>query len=80
MGTPADTAIVEAAREAAESVIYGRIDRSDIRDLDVTISYEEEILEVDIYIDAPDTTVDIQQVADDAALAAQAAVDELHGE
>lgn len=74
---PSDTDVVQAAAEAAEGVVFSRLDRSDVEDLDVTVSFEDRILEVDIYVNAPDALADIEQVAEDATLAARAAVDEL---
>jgi hypothetical protein len=72
-----DAAVVETAATGAEDVIFSRFDRSEIDDYDVTVSFENEILEVDVYVNAPDGTADEARVADDAALAAQAAVDDL---
>lgn len=71
---PTDEAVVSAAAEAAESVVFSRYARSAVDDLDVTIRFEEGTLEVDVYLDAPG---DDEQVADDAALAALAAADDL---
>lgn len=75
--TPTDATVVETAAAAAESVVFSRIDEGEIDDLDVTVSFEEDVLEVDVYVHAPDASADEQQVADDAALAAQSAVDDL---
>lgn len=69
-----DEAVVEAAVSAAEDVILSRYSRSEIRDLDLSISFEEGHLDIDIYLDAPG---DARRVADDAALAARAAVDDI---
>jgi len=74
---PTDATVVEAAAEAAEGLVFSRIDAGDVEDLDVTVSFEEGILEVDVYLHAPASLADTQQVADDAALAARAAVDDL---
>lgn len=74
---PSDSEVVRTAAEAAERVIFSRIDRADIDDVDVTVSFEDRRLEVDVYLHAPDAVVDTQQVADDAALAARVAVDDL---
>lgn len=71
---PSDEEVVEAAVEAAEEVILSRYSRTEIRDIDVTVSFEDGRLSVDIYLDAPG---DADRVADDAALAARAAVDDL---
>lgn len=77
---PSDAAVVETAAEAAESVVFSRFDDGEIEDLDVSIAFEDGILEVDVYVNAPDGGADEQQVADDAALAAQSAVDDLFEE
>lgn len=74
---PSDTAVVQAAAEAAEGVVFSRLDRAEIEDLDVTVTFEDRTLEVDVYINAPDALADVDQIADDATLAARAAVDEL---
>lgn len=74
---PPDTVVVETAAEAAEDLIFSRIAREQVTDLDVTIRYEEGILEVDVYLEAPEAEASASEVADDAALAARAAVDEL---
>ncbi|WP_336326999.1 DUF3194 domain-containing protein [Halovenus sp. HT40] len=74
---PDDEEIVQTAARAAEDVIFARYARSDVRDFDVTVSFEDERLEVDIYLDADDSQEDPEQVADDAMLAARNAVDEL---
>jgi hypothetical protein len=71
-----DEDIVTAAVDAAESVVFSRYSRSEIRDLDVTVRYESGNLEVDVYLNVPDDA-DSERVADDAALAARSAVDDL---
>jgi hypothetical protein len=72
---PDDDEVVRVASEAATEVIFSRYSRSDVRDLDVTVQFENDQLAVDIYLDVADD--DPQRVVDDAALAAQAAVDDL---
>jgi hypothetical protein len=72
-----DSEVVQAAANAAEKVIFSRCDRSAVTDFDVTVTFEDEVLEVDVYLNADDETIDERQVADDAALAARSAVDEL---
>ncbi|QGN06172.1 DUF3194 domain-containing protein [Halorhabdus sp. CBA1104] len=69
--------VVETAAEAAETVVFSRLDRSHIEDVDITVSFEDGRLEVDVYLDAPDGQADPETVVDDAALAARGAVDEL---
>jgi len=59
--------------EAAESVVFSRLDRTAVTDLDISVSFDG-TLDVDVYIEA---SGDTEQVAEDAALAARAAADEL---
>lgn len=76
--SPSDEEIVRTASDAAEGVVFSRYAKSDVRDLDVTARFEDGVLSVDVYLDAPaDGGTDPEQVADDAALAARGAVDEL---
>ncbi|MFC6756195.1 MULTISPECIES: DUF3194 domain-containing protein [Haloarcula] len=74
---PTDDEVVETAADAAENVIFARLSVSDIDDYDVTVTFEEQMLDVDVYVKAPDASADEERVADDAALAARGAVDEL---
>ena len=74
---PTDAEIVEAASAAAERTVFARYNKSTVRDLDVTVSYENGELAVDVYLNAEDSADDPQRVANDAALAARGAVDEL---
>ncbi len=74
---PDDEEVVQAAAKAAEDVIFARYSRSDVRDFDVTVSFEDQQLEIDVYLDADDSQQDPEVVADDAVLAARNAVDEL---
>ena len=74
---PTDEAVVETAAEAAEGLVFARLKTSDVDDLDITVTFEDGVLEVDVYLDASDAEADLEQVADDAALAAQGAVDDL---
>ncbi|MBO4247029.1 MULTISPECIES: DUF3194 domain-containing protein [Halomicrobium] len=74
---PTDETVVETAATAAEDVVFSRYDTGTVEDLDVTVSFEDGVLDVDVYVNAPDGRHDEAQVADDAALAAQAAVDDL---
>lgn len=74
---PTDEEVVQTAAEAAKGVIFSRYKNSEVTDLDVTIRFEDDVLEVDVYLNAPEGTEDPDQVAQDAALAARAAVDEL---
>jgi len=74
---PDDDEVVRAAAEAAETVVFSRYSNADVRDLDITVSFEDGRLEVDVYIDAPEGDRNPKRVADDAALAARGAVDSL---
>jgi hypothetical protein len=73
---PTDEEVVRTAAEAAEGLIFDRYRQSTVRDVDVTVTFEEGILEVDVYLNAPDDEK-AERVADEAARAAQAAVDDL---
>jgi len=75
-----DDDVVEAAADAAEDVIFARLSVSEIEDYDVTVTFEQQVLDVDVYVEAPDASVDEERVAEDAALAARGAVDDLFGE
>lgn len=77
---PTDDEVVETAADAAEDVIFARLSVGEIEDYDVTVDFEEQVLDVDVYVNAPDATADEERVADDAALAARGAVDELFSE
>jgi hypothetical protein len=74
---PDESELVETAATAAEDVVFSRYSRSDVRDLDVTVTFEEGRLEVDVDLDAPDQPHDPEQVAEDAVLAARTAADDL---
>ncbi|MFW6003766.1 MAG: DUF3194 domain-containing protein [Halanaeroarchaeum sp.] len=77
---PSDETVVETAAEAAQGFVFSRLRRSDVDDIDVTVTFEDGVLTVDVYLLAPDVEEDVERVADDAALAARAAVDELFSE
>jgi hypothetical protein len=77
MPTPTDEEVVEAASDAAEGLVLSRYKQSAIRDLDVSVTFEDGVLDVDVYVNAPEDAGDAEQVAEDAALAARAAVDDL---
>ncbi len=74
---PTDDEVVETAADAAEDVVFSRVDVGELDDFDVTVTFEDGVLDVDVYVNAPDAGVDETRVADDAALAARAAVDAL---
>lgn len=77
---PSDEEVVTTAADAAETVIFARYKQSAVRDFDVTVTFEDGILDVDVYLNAPADETDPESVADDAALAARRAVDELFAE
>lgn len=74
---PDDETVVQTAAEAAEGVVFAHYRQSDVRDLDVTVTFEAGVLDVDIYLNAPDDEADPEVVADEAARTARDAVDEL---
>jgi hypothetical protein len=74
---PTDEAVVRTAAEAAEGVIFERYSQSAVTDFDVTVTFEDGVLDVDVYLNAPEEADDAQRVADEAARAARDAVDEL---
>jgi len=76
-GDPTDEEVVQAAAEAAEGVIFDRYKQSNVRDFDVTVTFEDGVLDVDVYVNAPDDAEDPQRVAEAAVAAAEDAVDEL---
>ncbi len=69
--------VVETAADAAKNVILSRLSVSDVEDYDVTVTFEDRVLDVDVYVKAPDASADENRIADDAALAARGAVDDL---
>jgi hypothetical protein len=79
---PTDEAVVRTAAEAAEGVIFARYKQSDVDDFDVTVTFEAGVLDVDVYLNAPETDdgTDAETVADEAARTARDAVDDLFGE
>lgn len=76
MGEPTDEEVVNAAAEAAEGVIFSNYSQSDVRDFDVTVKFEDGVLEVDVYLNAPDDP-DPDVIAQKAVDSAESAVDEL---
>ena len=77
MADPTDEEVVQAAAETAEGVIFDRYKQSRVRDFDVTVSFEAGVLDVDVYVNAPEDAENADTVADEAARAARDAVDEL---
>ena len=76
---PADEEVVRTAAEAAEGVVFAHYDQSAVTDLDVTVTFEEGVLDVDVYLNAPEDP-DPDAVAREAAETAGEAVDELFAE
>jgi len=74
---PTDDEVVETAATAAEDVVFSRVTVGELEDVDVTVTFEDGILDVDVYVNAPESSADERRVADDAALAARGAVDGL---
>jgi hypothetical protein len=75
---PTDAEVVETASAAAEGVVLEHYKQSELTDLDITVTFEEGVLEVDVYINPPeDADPDADAVADEAARTARDAVDEL---
>jgi hypothetical protein len=74
---PSSETVVQTAAEAAEGVIFERYKQSNVRDFDVTVTFEDGILDVDVYVNAPNDAEDADDVVEAAAQAAQDAVDEL---
>lgn len=77
---PTDEEVVETAAGAAEGYVLSKLRSSDVEDLDITVSFEEGVLEVDVYLKAPEVDADVERIADDAALVAGQAVDDLFAE
>jgi hypothetical protein len=75
---PTEDEVVTTASEAAEGTIFSRYRRSAVRDLDITVAFEDGILDVDIYLNPPDDgEPDPEAVVEDAIAAAESAVDDL---
>ncbi len=77
--SPSDEEVVRTAAAAAEGVVFEHYDQSAVTDLDVTVTFEDGVLDVDVYLNAPDDP-DPETVAEAATEAAGDAVDELFGE
>jgi hypothetical protein len=75
---PSDEEVVRTAAEAAEGVVFANYDQSAVTDLDVTVTFDDDVLDVDVYLNAPDDP-DPDAVAREAAETAGEAVDELFG-
>ena len=75
---PDDETVVTTAAEAAERFILSQFANSAITDLDITVTFEDGVLDLDIYLNTvDDAEADPEEVADAAVDAAEDAVDEL---
>ena len=75
---PSDEEVVRTAAEAAEGIVFNHYDQSAVTDLDVTVTFEEGVLDVDVYLNAPDDAdPDPEAVAQEAVETAGEAVDDL---
>ncbi|SEH37712.1 MULTISPECIES: DUF3194 domain-containing protein [Halopenitus] len=74
---PTDDEVVRTAARAAEGVVFAQYRQSDVEDLDVTVTFEDDVLDVDVYLNAPDDEADPEAVAEEAVAAAADAVDDL---
>ena len=77
---PTDRTVIDTASDAAEGVVLSEYRQSEIRDMDVTVRFSDGELEVDVYLNAPESASDGQAVVEAALEAAEAAVDELFAE
>jgi Ni,Fe-hydrogenase III small subunit len=77
-GDPDPDEVVETAAEAAEGAVFESYRKSEVRDLDVTVGFEDGRLSVDVYLNpAEGTAPDPDEVVEEAVAAAEAAVDDL---
>ena len=75
---PDEETVVTTAAEAAEGFILSRFANSAITDLDVTVTFEDRVLDLDIYLNTvDDAAADPDAVATEAINAAEDAVDDL---
>jgi Protein of unknown function (DUF3194). len=75
---PDEETVVTTAAAAAEGFILSRFANSAITDLDITVTFEDSVLDLDIYLNtADDAAADPDTVANEAIAAAEDAVDEL---
>ncbi|MEZ3116511.1 DUF3194 domain-containing protein [Halobaculum sp. MBLA0147] len=77
---PTDEEVVQTASAAAEGLILDRYRQSELRDFDVTVTFEDGVLDVDVYVNPPEDDHAAETVADEAARAARDAVDDLFAE
>ena len=77
-GSPDPDEVVETAAAAAEGAVFAHYRTSDVRDLDVTVGFEDGRLSVDVYLNPADgTDPDADAVVEEAVAAAEDAVDDL---
>ena len=73
-------AVVEAASTAAADFIFSHYSRTDVEDLDISVTFEDEELLIDIVLDTGAETEaerrQERQIADDATIVAVDAVDQ----
>ena len=75
---PTDETVVQTAAEAADGLVFARFANSAVKDLDITVGFEDGILDVDVYLNTTDDAeADPDAVAQEAVEAAEDAVDEL---
>ena len=75
---PDEETVVTTAAEAAEGFILSRFANSAITDLDITVTFEDGVLDLDVYLNtADDADADPDTVANEAIDVAEDAVDEL---
>ncbi|WP_049902373.1 DUF3194 domain-containing protein [Halococcus agarilyticus] len=75
---PTEDEVVRTASEAAEGMIFSRYRRSAVRDLDITVTFEDGVLDIDVYLNPPDDAdPDPEAVVEGAIAAAESAVDDL---
>ncbi|MFD1640618.1 DUF3194 domain-containing protein [Halohasta litorea] len=78
MSEPTDETVVQTAAEAAEGLVFARFANSDVTDLDITVGFDDGMLEVDVYLNTVDDAEgDPDEVVQEAVEAAEDAVDDL---
>ncbi|MEA1930980.1 MAG: DUF3194 domain-containing protein [Euryarchaeota archaeon] len=78
MSEPTDETVVQTAAEAAEGLVFARFANSDVTDLDITVGFDDGMLEVDVYLNTvDDAEADPDEVVQEAVEAAEDAVDDL---
>jgi len=78
MSEPTDETVVQKAAEAAEGLVFARFANSDVTDLDITVGFDDGMLEVDVYLNTvDDAEADPDAVVQEAVEAAEDAVDDL---